>query len=987
MTYATVRAATSPELAYLRTAGQWTKLYLAIFTPTTQYSARLSAVPSSNDRVVSVTFTGGSGTLANVRAGMMLYVGSTAGAYDLGVARIRKTPIAGTFYVGEESDIAWSTVVSGGIYLTVVNDFDLWAKHINTVSDTVFYMDYDVTYTDQNTVFDPIPIMGGHRVVKLTGSTVSTIFNFSNSYVIGSTISSYSCVAATASASSGMTTSTPTITFNTPGWHAIYLTVTAANGKTFTGVRFVYVYSAASMPSTVFQLGNCSVDYDTGGWSFEVTMQDEISLTNIPERAMCILFAEEYYGDTSVSIGQLAGCENIIAVGRIADEKININPEQSEITFRVQGWQHWFQQVYAFPTGVIATTTTPTDWDHMQSPTVDKVAFRLLHWGSNATQIMDVYLTNDTRLASELISPASNLWAQLQELAFATIQARTGVDRFGRLFVEVEPQLVPVASRTYATVMTITKADYYGSVNVDRVVVSPTGNVDLSGVVVDSSANGNSLYSYSPGHVFKHFGGTEIIDRFLLSTQALSNQITGLMLGWRNNPYPSSEFTLSANNRMVDCFPRQRVGWSIATGDSPRGFALSGFFIPRRVEFLWDAESNFLETGVTLEYESVEQISSNGDIPGSGTGDVSVPPAAPFSPDLPDFSSIILPIDAAGLGEAYPPKWIGHDTSHGFIYTIDFNSASPTYLSMNAGLSPTVDPNSANWIGVCPNGAIYVGRMSTDSGAGAGWLARASALGQPWSLVTVPSQSIWTAAINPTVPEQVGFLSRNASNVQTFHVGTYASFNTGVVIASSNFGGRPHSLSYFAPGGWLLTRFDFFTKINAAGTAITSSGTKTGIGLAHIRAGSTNLLYIETTNVGYSLDNLTTGVNNWATPTGINIVHDSSGIQYLQFDCDPTGRFIMTAVDSLGSKNKSSDYGATWASLASLPPGGSFWCFAYAGMRGTLPQFLAASSILRATPDFGSTWEEKTTSSLLAIAPFPRFNVHKFIGLVPYGNP
>jgi len=953
---------------------------MAFLKPPVIYSARLASLPSSFDRVIQIAFTSGSGTLANVYPGMSLYVGSTAGAYDLGVARIRKDSIAGTFYIGEESDITWQA----SCYLTVVAEFDIWAKHIVTVSDTLFYMDCDIAYTNQNSVFDPIPIMGGHRVLKLTGSSINTVFNFSNSYVIDSTISSYSCSCPTASGSSGMSTSTPTITFNTAGWHPVYLTVTAANGKSFRGVRYVYVYSKTSMPSTVFQLGNCVVDYEVGGWSFDATMQWDINLADVPERALCILFAEDFYGDTNISIGQLAGCENIICVGKIAEEQITIDPEVSEVTIRVQGMHYWMQKVFAFPTGVIQTTATPINWAEMMAPTVDKVAFRLLHWGSTVTQVMDVYLTGYLRLASELISPASNLWAQLQELAFATIMARPGVDRFGRMFIEVEPQIVPVANRTWATVMTITKEDWTGAINVARNVVSETGMIDLSGVVVNSDASGNAFFSLSPGHVFKHYGVPEIVDRTLLSNQSLSNQQAGMLLGWRNNPYPSTEGKLAENNRMIDCFPRQRVAWTVNTVDSPRGFSLSGYFIPRRVELTWDISCGLLETSLSLELESVEQISSNGDVPGSG--DVSTPPPAPDFPPLSDFG-ILLPIDTVFSPEGLA-KIIGHDTAAGVFYSLDFNADSPTYLSMNSGLGVGQGPQ-VNWVGVCPNGAVYVSLIRLQDPDPGSFIARAPALGQPFTVFLGPpsttTESIRAIAINPTVPEQIGFVTgERDAPTWTFHVGNYASYNNGANLVFVN-GLKAIS---FGNNAWLATRNDVFIKVNAAGTSVISSGSLVGATPNHMRAGtatgdvfcagSSTDHYVKITNNGASITTLNTG-------NGIVIVQTSSGIDYWVADCDSTGRYQM--MHGLGTvKAKSSDFGVTIATIPALPTAFQ-WAFAYAGMMGSLPSFIAAGAVIRYTPDFGITWAEKTTPSLTSLNPFPNINIIRAVGLGIYGNP
>src|SRR3990172_2355923 len=172
------RALTNPELTLLRSDGQFTKLYLAVFQPNTIYTALLSGVPSSNDRVYEISFDNGSGTLGDVKANMTCYVSSIGyGDYNLGMVRIRKAPIAGTFYIGLTSEIAWAD----NCFLTVVDDFDLWAKHA-TVASGVLSMDVEVGYSDQHSAFNPVPILGSHVVAWLDEATVDVEFDASDSW-------------------------------------------------------------------------------------------------------------------------------------------------------------------------------------------------------------------------------------------------------------------------------------------------------------------------------------------------------------------------------------------------------------------------------------------------------------------------------------------------------------------------------------------------------------------------------------------------------------------------------------------------------------------------------------------------------------------------------------------------------------------------------------------------------------------------------------
>src|SRR5690349_7619073 len=264
MTYA-ARAATSPELVLYRTPNKKTKLRAAIFQPTTIYTARVNFNFTSWDGILEIPYDTGSGTLANVLADMTLLIGTSAGAHDVGIVRLRDKD-SSKFYIGESSDVK----VLDNHFLTVIDDFGLWARHV-LIDDGEPFMDGGIAYSDQHTKFDPVPIMGGNRVLKLTSATVAAAFSAAGSYVIDSTISSYAWSCATASGSSGTTTSTPTFQFNSVGWHLVYLTLTAANGKTFKAVRYVYIYSDAAPPSRA-KIENCREDSEDGGWSFDLTM-------------------------------------------------------------------------------------------------------------------------------------------------------------------------------------------------------------------------------------------------------------------------------------------------------------------------------------------------------------------------------------------------------------------------------------------------------------------------------------------------------------------------------------------------------------------------------------------------------------------------------------------------------------------------------------------------------------------------------------------
>jgi len=979
------RAATSPELALFRTAGQKSFARAAIYPPTTIYTARVNQTFTTFDGVLEITYDGGTGTLADVLADMMLLVGSSAGAWDAGICRVRSID-ATKVYISQTSDITWAN----DLYLTIVDDFGLWAKHV-LISAGVPYMDGGIAYSDQHANMDPVPIMGGNRALKLTGATVSATFDWSHSYMPdGSSIASYATAAPGSSSSSGMTTNAPTISWNSVGWKKVFLTLTGTNGTTFFGVRYVYIWNDANPPARV-ELGENSQDVDTGGWSFSITMFDNCDLNDVRDHALVLLFSEDHYGSTQQEIGPLTGCENIVLTGWIAGEKINMNPERGLVEFTAYTAQYWFQQIPAYPDGVEFTIGAPTAWTEMQNLTVRLGLWHFLHWRTTATRIMDVFLPTDTKYTREVSSLAGNLWAQIQEMAFNQIFARAGVNRFNQLYIEVHPNLIPEADRSgIPVVMDIQKQDRVKEVNFDRVTLPEVAILDGSGVAVNASGVGTPYFSLAPGHTYPRFGSRESVDNILVASQADANTLFGLYRSWRNNELPDIPITFLANNRLIECCPNQYCTIDIDAADNVRGFAYDGKLIPTSVSFVFDAETGKMHTEASFEAETFEGLCVTGDYEGSG--DVSVPPT-PRLPPLPDFPIILpgIPTPTA-LG---PTKYIFKDDNAGLIYVDDFDQTNPTtWRFVNGGLSAD-QYKAINLIALTPGGGIYVASCNLLQIGGIDsfpFIAYAPTIGGTFTIIEdetsllakFPGSTyvyVTALGVNP-LNGQVAYVIGGFAGVSTLYIGTGTTFAAGTTIATHSLGSEAHqgSLTY-GFGAWMFTgrasAGASFWKISADGSSVLATNTIGSDGYCnwHVRAGTTGKcfhypMFDETYRVS---------TNNGASVTGIG-----SDINFIQANpnhiaCDPTGMYLMTRW-STGHKGRSSDGGSTWAAMGSLPvPGASGWCFDYAGPGvSSLPRFVAGGATVYYSPDWGTTWYNRT-GSLTGIVLFPAITIAKAV--------
>jgi len=968
------RAATAPELALLRTDGQRTKQFLAVFQPASVYTAALDAVPSSNDGVAVITFTGGAGTLGNVKAGMTLYVGTSAGAFDLGMCRIRKDPIAGTFYIGETSEVEWDT--GGTLYLTVVDDYDLWERRMKSVSG-VLKADYDIDYSDQHTNFAPVAVMGPDAVIWLDDGAVAVEFaEAANSWVLGSTISGYS-FSSDAGAWTNPTTAGAYLTvssYPSSGHINVWLTVTAANGKTHTAHRYIHVFDADHMPATAFTLKNKpNASYESGGYFFTVEMYDEAALSELRERSLVILFSRDWYGGTEQAFGPVENRENVKFVGRVSGESIQWDADNGLVEFTVYGPHFWLARLAGFG-GALTPTVTPAGWGQIASMTIGKALFVLLHWCSTSTSVLDVKLTDDARLAPEIISPASTLWDQLREISARTIFAAPGCDRYGRLFVEIDPQMVPAASRSWPTVMELTEDDWAESIQMRRVTVDETSQINMSSWQIDSSTAALTNYSLSPGHVGRKHGRPEIVDGVLAATQAASNQLAGLLLGLRTKEYEFS-IGLAQPNWLIDLWPRQFCSIDVGAADTPRGVAYDGNLVPRSIT--WGGE-DALTPSINFDIETFEQPSVNGDIPlGDGTY-VSIPnlPKLPKLPPLPPLDGIIFgEISEEEL--AIGPKTVLLTSSNfGIMYCTNFNEASPAWKFMNAGLTTTIQANYLARIIRTPSGSLFALTREDPSLRGYDSLWYAPTLGVEWTLLKdltgLPGSSprLIGLGFNPNVGEEIALAHGTATedNTGTFWMGSGAGLTQTAAGIDSQ---RQYGDISYGMNKWFHTHSERNTFTSAAwsrysGAGVNEVNTRNWlIGTVndreyfHKRAGG--IIYAWLTS---SSPRKITG-NDGDTAAAI----DPSPQDIDGYPCglavDPTGQYLMGGTNLSVIGQRSTDYGATWGNVnAMLGVGYRVWenC-------ASPVAFLAATTqVVKYTGDFGDTWVDKS-GNLATLAP------------------
>jgi len=973
MTLGIARAATSPELALYRAPGKKSRYFAAIKPPRVIYQARVNQVLTSWDGIMGIVFDGGIGTLANVKADMIMFVSTTAGARgDVGFVRVRSTD-ATHIYFDQYSGIK----ILDNQYLHIVDDVRLLQRHIAIVSDIV-YMDGVNAYTDQHALPDPTPIMGPHRVVKMTGASVAVTFDFSQSYVIdGSAISTKVTTAPTSASITSGTTYSPVVTFDAVGWHAVYLTLTGANGKVFFGVRWVFVYNDDNLPPRV-KVSSISGDVNSGGWQFEIELYRNADLSDIYEGALVILFSEDYYGNTQSDICVVPGSEKIEAIGWIGSpESMQINPERGAVHFTVYGPQWWLSKIASYPDGVRFKISTPSDWTEFKSLTIDKGVWHFLHWRTTMTRILDFFPSGDARYSPEVSSLAENLWAQLQEMTALQILARPGFNALGQLFIQVHPNLIPTASRTFPTVMDIEKSDWIDALDFDRVTMNEIAQINMSGIAIDGGNNALSYFSLAPGHTYDHYGTPDVLDKLLLSGQEQVTTLAGLYFSWRNSQFPSIPITLKANIRLIDIFPNQKCTTTIDAADNVRGIAYSGGLIPVSITVNFDDETGRATREVEFEAQTSESLSVREEVPGSGDlsvlPDLSYPPLPPFTPSLPGTGGV-TPLD--------PKSVLVHDTTAGLLRCDNFNAApnEQEWYPVNGGLTAT-QYQKINKIVVCPSGALYVGYL-THGGAGAvdSFIARAAYAGAAFTILddytTISAKysgstdniGVMAAAYNPLLAESVYYvLTQGGTNLKTY-IGSGVTFPAGTTITLSSNNGL--GLSY-GMGYWMLTGDGDRLLITSNGVTIFDTDTAVlpyNIN-EHVRVGTSGITYHWTPS-----DNLYRAVDNMATVSGI-LQTVFRGVIAMDY----TGALLLSFVVG-GDATKSSDSGGSFSNIGTLPVG-QIWGADYVGgsAGGSCWIVVSSGGYIYYTDDFFAGSPIDKRGNITDVTPTPHLDLVKVL--------
>ena len=602
---------------------------------------------------MSIPYNLGAGTAAQyalIEAEQVLFVGSTAGAYDLGVAYVKSitgSEVTGTITVAWNSDVDWAD----GAYLTIFHTYWIRPKFPRfTVSPEVHYKDYDEVYTDQNTNQPPVVVMGCGWAGFLSSGSVVIPFDGSNSYTVGpgATISSYLWSIATAVVGATPVISTPAasttnITLDAPGLYWVKLTITDSAGKSQSSVRPVIAHDSTDLPYYI-EGANRTEDGGQGGVVFSFQVRGLADENEIPNRTPIIIWSDNEYAGSDVDVSYLNANEyngrtHIDFFGYVDSVSMDMSPDGTGLTsFTASTVDGRLKTKFEYSVPIVAdpsaTGGTIDEW--WKYPADELTAARALHflwkWHSNLLELADVYLPmSDTRIRAGVEDfTIGSLWDKAVSFAREhSIFASPSVSIYGGVHIAIDLQMLDVADRAAATdTLTITGEDWQGSISILYRLDRDVAVADVSGGYWDGSTFTGLLSKY--GDVATNDGSGSVVSRRLMvSSQANINTLCGRLVSLANNKILEIRLTMAGNwSSAIGVAVEQWVRFSLSGSEAgnKRGTVLNNIRMsPTHIETSFNEEGGVSQTEIVFEPEAFGRDGVDGDYP-------TVPPTGGTTP-------------------------------------------------------------------------------------------------------------------------------------------------------------------------------------------------------------------------------------------------------------------------------------------------------------------------------------------------------------------
>ncbi len=670
-------AISADNLTRLRTTIHRTVLGLACYAPATIWTARLNGAHAQGATSLAVD------GVVQVRAPAADYLvcfGTAAGARDLGTARFRSYS-APTLVVD-----AHDSLLADDTYITVLEEVKPESRHPMIDDNDVVFENGNVAYgSSLNEQFPPLARIGCPAVATRTpGSGLASVFFWADPVAVapGATITGHAWDFRDGTPSTSALQGTPAVpievVFNSAGARYVSYTCTDSNGKTHARRTPVFVFDpeTGTLPYTQLEIENAEADRESGAWRVSVKVYCDARVAYFPNQALVVLFARDYYGAEAVSIGNVPWRENIVLTGYIRKGSVKRHWSGGYVQFEIESLSGVMDNLWGLAGGLESTAGTPSGWHQLKALDHNLAAHHLLVQHSTISQIADVHLNLPTYPTEYLDLEDASLAEQLRGLC-AGVLGQVGCNAEGVLYLESNPQLLPLASRSSTHVLSTTDADVRDEIEFgEEEQEHQVSQIDFCG----DDANADPLFSVAPATPHST-GRSERVEGVRVANQAAANVVAGLLEGERNNLFKDVILPWRGNYRAVpDIFPAEPVAVNADPTKNNRGLSWSNQRCwTKRRSYEYRPGGILLSTSV-VEKDSYGNPGITGDYP---TDEPPVPPPTVPPPEPPPEEPPAPPTTTmTGDGSR-----VYLATDRGIAVTSNLLAGSPTWAAANNGLS------------------------------------------------------------------------------------------------------------------------------------------------------------------------------------------------------------------------------------------------------------------------------------------------------------
>lgn len=649
-------AVTPTELNLLRSRPHETTLWLSIYKPTVIMTAQvndLSAAPGL--RIITYDNPSDPGDYMYVEEGMMMYVGTTPGARDIGRIRVRSAT-ATTITVAENSDIEWAD----NLYLTLVEFWEIDAVYpriTSTGTSTYWYKDYDIAYDNQNDELGMFICMGGHYAgfkgqvfLSATGTTS----------LMGNALS-YSWVLPGSDIGTSLSLTPGWVTYNTPGHYTIKLTVsdtvTFVEDKSY---RQISIYDRPgegnNVPILNWELISMEGSREQGGYRARIKIRENVE--DVVDGSLVVIFADDKYGGTDQSIGGNAvNRQKIVLVGYILDGSISYNYNDSSAEFSIGSPTEIMKLTEGFGVALDSSSDPsaqgtsdnnyPSPWVLMLDMNCRRAIYHYLRWHSTVLFTNDFQFLGTDKNIQNFDADRESVYDAVSNLMAGTLQGNVVCDRQGKIWAEVSVAATHNATGTFVNTFDILKQDWINSPSIEEEYNDVVSYLEMGGISFETATGTWAAYlACAPGATPAYRGRVQKMEGMALLSQSDLNTICGDVFAYLNSRYAHVGIDLSGNYRNLDIAPQEIVSLSVDAADTPKRIVWNKkpFHI---TEMSWQYDPR---RGIFLPTISLHEITH-----GFAATTITIPPVPPTT-------------DPGGGGYDIPPIKIPPISFTGFLY-------------------------------------------------------------------------------------------------------------------------------------------------------------------------------------------------------------------------------------------------------------------------------------------------------------------------------